>query len=281
MVGKTLIIGAGIFGTTIAAELQSEGFEVEVIDDADSESGTSASGFLMKDSWFSSFRGDEVAKAYQLLEDLYGLDSTKFSVEPVGVPVEVQSIRRSDFQRVRDLLPIRRKVLRSVDPSGMVWDSDGDYESFDRVIVAAGYRSKELVRWHREAQELEAKMGVSFEVPGSTSSSRIRPWAPYKQLVAHPIEPGRTWVGDGTAILKKNWTLEHVLRAKKRCMEFLGYVREDPICFERIGVRCMSHRKPALVERISPHVLIATGGGKNGTIAAAWAAQQIVRELKS
>jgi hypothetical protein len=120
-------------------------------------------------------------------------------------------------------------------------------------------------------------MGAAFlwsDYDGPTEPA-IRPWAPYKQLVRFNRGDG-IWCGDGSAIIPENWTLERQLQSRKRCAEFVG--KSETSSKLLVGIRPyikLQKKAPCLVERLNKGIWVATGGAKNGTMSAAWAAREI------
>jgi hypothetical protein len=124
---------------------------------------------------------------------------------------------------------------------------------------------------------LQAKQGVSFRFSG-TVDPFIQPWSPYKQLVAHQQGPNEIWVGDGTAILQKNWDKKDRLKeCMERCRKAIGQKGTMPIK-AIMGIRpyAQGSKLPYLFERLGKHTWLATGAGKMGTICAGDAARRII-----
>ena len=173
-----------------------------------------------------------------------------------------------------------RKILRGTFTAADVVDvqpgrvtlASGDEHRARHVIVAAGVWTQRLL----PAYEQRAQRGVAFLAPNTTLAQRtIQPWAPYRQLVAFNRGDG-AWVSDGTSILDKNWTDDHVSRALGRCSPYLGSAVARPLQ----GIRPYSPgHKPCLLEQVQPGLWVASGGAKNGTLAAGWCASQLTERL--
>jgi glycine/D-amino acid oxidase-like deaminating enzyme len=86
-------------------------------------------------------------------------------------------------------------------------------------------------------------------------------------------EPEGIWAGDGTAIKPDNWTIERLQKSYERMRDFVAQDGGVP----SVGIRpYVPKAKPAYVEEVQPGVWVATGGAKNGLVAAGWAAHRIL-----
>ena len=142
------------------------------------------------------------------------------------------------------------------------------------VVVAGGVWSKELIH----APTLVGKQGVSFRVPESyVMNNTIQAWAPYKQAVVFQEKRDQVWAGDGTAIKPENWTEERAQKSLNRMRKittFSSMASKHAV----VGIRPYVPKvKPCLLEHQENGLWVATGGAKNGLIAAGWAAHEIVR----
>ena len=116
---------------------------------------------------------------------------------------------------------------------------------------------------------------MSLRLFKEVEDNRISVWAPYKQLVRFSCN-GFHWAGDGTAILEKNWDGLREEQSTKRISDFVGQGGGEV----RIGVRPFAQTSdPAALEEIAPGLWSLTGGGKNGTAAAGWAAARLLEAL--
>ena len=275
------VIGAGLFGATIAKSLANAGRSVMVLDDKRPLSGSGPSGCLMKPSWFSALGSKVYDPALETLVDAHGdIVDIVFTLRPSGVKTTVHWIPASRVTSFvtsgvefleRKVTEIVGRVVTFKRPSVGGWGTPETHE-FELVVVAAGYWCNELLH----VPNLSGKQGVSFLGVGHLTENFIRPWAPYKQAVGYNL-PGlqQFWTGDGTAILPKNWTAE---RQQKSLERMQGMVGTQPLV-PKVGIRpYVKGAKPCLLEEFSPGVWLATGGAKNGMIAAGWAAHEIVRK---
>lgn len=274
---KVGIVGGGTFGSTIGRALQEKGCNVTIFECYKKLAGSKPSGFLMKPSWFSGL-GKEVYKpSLELLDKLYGLQKIKFRVGPL----KTYAYRVSREAVINDpkLKYVHQKVIRVGPSEGKGLDAfletDKEEYAFDLVIVAAGVWSGTLV----DVPNLVGKKGVSFEWEAAkVEKNRISPWAPYKQTVVFNV-PGedKVWGGDGTALIPENWTDSR----DDECLERVAKVSKLPL--DKVtkihGIRpYIEGVKPCLIERRGRRLWVVTGGAKNGSVAAGWAAYKMVKE---
>jgi glycine/D-amino acid oxidase-like deaminating enzyme len=268
------IVGGGTFGSIIGRALKEEGCKVTIFDCRRSEAASRASGFLMKPSWFDGLGKKITDPALELLDKFYGLQKIKFRMGPLRT-----FAYRVDREAVLDdpkLHYIEEKVTK-VQPRVLTL-KNGEEHEFDTVILAAGVWSKNLI----SIPGLEGKKGISFEWKGQhIKRSRIRPWAPYKQVVVFNVpDTNIVWGGDGSAILAENWKEERDEECLERVSKLAGLDGEEAT--RRTGIRpYIEGMKPCLLETRGKHLWVATGGAKNGTIAAAWAAYKLAKELSN
>lgn len=283
----TLIIGGGLFGKIAADALSAEGRSTMIVDESHSQAGSKPAACLMKPSWFSSLGPEVYEPSLRLLDDLYGVRNLKFSVGK-AVPATVHWVDPKKVLTVTDKI----RFLKAFH-DGQFWHCDLEYlsEHFAakhgtvlarNVIVAAGIWSNEVLSKFKGVQYrvegLTAQYGVSFYVPGQISRPFIRPWAPYRQLVAFNIEDDTVWVGDGTAL--KELDRDRLEQCWDRCLDALGHEVPDVFSY-RIGARPYVKKvKPALLEDLQRGLYIATGGAKNGTLAAGWCASKLKEMLR-
>lgn len=271
-----IIVGAGLFGATIARALRNVGLTTMVFDARRPLAASPASGSLMKPSWFDGLGKDVYNPALAMLGSLYRLQELDFTVAPKLFKTKVLWVPTTEIVELdgvveEEVLDVRPGLVRT---AGAV---TGWVEHEARiVIVAAGYWSRKLVP---SMPEIEGKQGVAFRHAGSElpGGNTINPWAPYKQMVKFVEGDRGLWAGDGTAIKADNWTDERMGQSHARIQKFVG--REGLVPY--VGIRpYVPGKKPAYCERVSaqgePEVWVATGGAKNGLIAAGWAAKRIV-----
>lgn len=268
---KIGVVGSGVFGCVIGAALAAAENYVTIFDCGKKQAGSKASGFLMKPSWFSNMKSKDSDKALALLDKLYGLQEIKFKVGPLKTTAfRVDGNKVLQDERMRFL---ERKAVSVADKE--IHFDNGQVGEFDLVVVAAGVWCTKFFG----VEGLEGKVGVSHEWEGQVEKSFIKPWAPYKQVVVFNI-PGtnRVWGGDGSAIISKNWTEEREMKCLARVSTAAKLNWQD--AKSTVGIRPFyKTSEPCLLEKRGKRIWLATGGAKNGTIAAAWAANRLLGEL--
>jgi glycine/D-amino acid oxidase-like deaminating enzyme len=263
-----IVVGAGLFGAVISKALLTEGRSVLTIDDNRPLSGSAPSGSLMKPGWFSGMGKDVTEPSLELLGDIYNLKTIEFRIWPSQLQTSVYWISTREILDGCDVGVARVTKVRP----GVVY-LEGRELTADLVVVAAGVWSSELL----PVPGLEGRQGVSFRIPGQMASEPfIRPWAPYKQAVAFQEDKETVWAGDGSAILPKNWTDVREAQSMNRMAKQTGM--QITQSHATVGIRpYVKGAKPCLLEERSPGLWIATGGAKNGLVAAGWCAHEIMR----
>jgi glycine/D-amino acid oxidase-like deaminating enzyme len=267
-----VIVGAGLFGSIIAKALRVEGHRVITIDEECLGAASKPAACLMKPSWFSSLGKAVYDPALQLLDELYGVQQVTFKAGKLLAKVHWCSpasiLQRADrLEHVSRLTQVGRKWRVTLDTSGT-------FLTAPTVIVAAGIWTEDLVPVEGGMTGLA---GVAYLWPEQhIHEPFVRVWAPYRQLVAFNRGDG-LWVGDGTAIKEENWTSDRERVCYQRCSKAVGLFREQPD--QLFGVRPYVKQKPCYLKEAEPGLWVATGGAKNGTLAAAWCASEIVKAL--
>lgn len=273
------IIGGGLFGSIAAAALRRDGHDVVVIDAGKEGAGSKPAACLMKPSWFSSMGKEKFEPALQLLDDLYGVKELSFRV--MG-PVKAK-VHWCDPAQILAGEVLRDEVvsIQSID-HGFTLVLGSGFLQARKVIVAAGVWSNTLLH----CPTLVGRAGVAFRWQDlQLSEGFIDPWAPYRQIVGFDITDSEVWVGDGSAIKPENWTADREKISFNRCASKIDRVGQGDLKMGRAkalyGIRpYVPDSKPCLLEERLPGLWINTGGAKNGTIAAGWAASVLREALK-
>lgn len=268
------VVGAGLFGCVIATHLRKLGAEVTLIDDERQNSGSKPAACLMKPSWYSGLGKDIHEPALNLLDELYGVQELSFKIIPSGLKTKVFHVSpKQILQRSRST----GKVLRLIEGTRqwhIVRHVNSAFLSADKVVLATGVWANELLPEDCQITNLRPQWGAAFRAK-RTFLNTIRVWAPYRQLVTTTID-GCGWVGDGTAV--KEWTPERAFKSINRCSDAVSLGSWD--LQPSIGMRpYVRGAKPCYLAQPHPGLWVATGGAKNGTIAAAWAALQIGNQI--
>lgn len=282
-----IIVGNGILGATIAESLRKQKLETLVIDAHLPMAGTSPSGGHLKPSWFGGMDKAEYEPAMQLLDETWGLSVDEFVI--IGSLGLVKTkVYRVDTDKVGTKHIVGKVTeVENVEHEPVVTVLRGEQLSKYRcklLILATGVWANTF----DFGVECASKQGVSFRMPGKLSKPFIFPWAPYKQVVAHQQTENSIWIGDGSAILSKNWTDKRTAECLARCQSTLGkklvtYRSNPPAPLEtRKGLRAYcEHPKnePCLFKLVTDKLIIATGAGKSGTIAAGFCARRILMHV--
>jgi glycine/D-amino acid oxidase-like deaminating enzyme len=277
LVYDAVVVGAGIFGSVLTRALRKAGLSVLVLDAACANAGSAPAACLMRPSWFSSLGKDVYNPALKQLDDLIGIQEITFKV-----PAGRVNVHWCDPRKV--LLPSEEitwgRVL-GIFPEGPLWEvrllskdeSKTQGVLAKRVIVAIGIWTETLVPEIKVA----AQAGVAWLWSNaSISEPFIKAWAPYKQIVAFNRGDG-LWVGDGTSI--KNWSKKYEGASLARCEHALsGKPLSEPK--KLFGYRpYVKEPGPCMFKQVRKNVWVATGGAKNGTLAAGWCADQLLKAI--
>lgn len=275
------VVGAGLFGSIIAKALRRAGRKVELIDDRRELSGSRPAACLMKPSWFSGLGPKIYRPALDKLDELYGVRDLELRVGPASALVHWVNPR--DILGTEEVTEGRVVSIKQADKGWRVEYATklGPVLDFPvrKVVIASGVWSGELV----PVPGLSPRAGVAFTWEGQVprGAESITPWAPYRQLVIFNRGPEEVWASDGTAI--KVWKQEiedlccrRVTEAVGRASRALATVPPKRL----VGLRpYVKDAKPAYLQEHMPGLWVATGGAKNGTIAAGWCAAQLVDTL--
>ena len=266
---EVLVIGGGLFGSIVAKALRDQGRSVLVVDDGRPGSGSRPAACLMKPSWFSGLGKEVYEPSLKLLDRLYGVQDIKFRV-PAG-HVNVHWVKPADVLQAADVVARVNSLERTSDWCWRARINNGGDLIAKKVVVAAGIWTPLLV----SSIKVDAQFGMAFLWPqGKIEEPFVRVWAPYRQLVAFNRGDG-LWVGDGTAI--KNWSNKYAEASLNRCSKEIGLEVEPQKLF---GARpYVADAKPCLLKEVSSGLWVATGGAKNGTLAAGWCAHQLMEKL--
>lgn len=277
MRADAVVIGAGIFGSLIARALRRAGISPLVFDAAMEGAASPPAACLMRPSWFSGLGKDVYEPALKILDELVGVQDLQFRVLH-----GVTTVHWCDPKKV--LLPKSdvtyqtvRRLYQTKPGLWLVRLDNGDEIETRLVIVAAGIWTTLLF----PEVPVVAQSGVAWRWPeGSIDRPAINVWAPYKQLVAFNRGDG-LWVGDGSSL--RQYTERDKAKSLHRCQTWaLGSgasVGKAPVV-EMFGHRpYVKDAKPCFFKAIRQGVWVATGGAKNGTLAAGWCADQIVRAV--
>lgn len=267
-----VVIGAGIFGSVITRALRKAGLSVCTVDAGKANAGSAPAACLMKPSWFTALGKEVYDPALKQLEDLIGIEDVTFKVpagyvnvhwcNPKKVLLHASEVTHDKVLAVQvnfnggwaTLLQTKRAFLAS-----------------PLVIVAAGIWTSLLF----PEVKVVGQAGAAWLWPEAhIIEPKVRVWAPYKQLVAFNRGDG-LWVGDGTSVRTWSKAYQEASLARSR-----AFVAEEAQPTMLMGYRpYVAGASPCMLKQVKKGLWIATGGAKNGTLAAGWCADQLLRAL--
>ncbi len=274
-----VIIGGGVIGATISKSFTKQGIDHVILDCRKEMAGTTPSGGHLKMSWLG-MKEQEYTPLLHHLDNIWGLCEDEFVVYPSK---KKEKVYRLDTDLVTNYYQCANEEVINIEQVNnypTVITAQTRYRC-RMLIVAAGVWSKDLLSKHtNKLRDLKAKQGVSFRFSGKIDPF-IKPWAPYKQITCHQQSLNEVWIGDGTAILAKNWTQEIVDRCRSRCTQELPNLEySKELQGYRPVLTPVNINEPCFMDRITQRVWIVTGASKKGTIAAAWAADKLVNLIR-
>ncbi len=277
-----IVIGAGIFGSLIAKTLMKSGRRVLVVDDRRPDAGSPPAACLMRPSWFSSLGKNVYQPALKKLDELVGVKDIKFATglrsinvhwcDPKKVLLPIEAVEKSTVERVTrhadnqwlvqfEMVQTSPKHVRRPDPAAA-----------PLLVVAAGIWTPLLF----PEVAVQPQAGIAWLWPKERIEQPfINAWAPYKQVVAFNRGDG-LWVGDGTSV--REWTSAVMGQSLGRCAKAVGFSMHN-LPTGIFGYRPYAKEKPCVFREIRKGLWIATGGAKNGTLAAGWCADQMERAV--
>ena len=269
------IIGNGIFGATIAAKLRQQGISVVTIDSQEPEAASPCAACLIKPSWIAGLGKENCAIGLDTLGELYPIKELNFDT-----PVGNAAVKWVDPKDILVPPTFREKVLRiTITPYGYEINM---HIIAKNLIIAAGVWTNEVL-WKFtsfQIKTLAARTGSSFTIPGKRVLPYIKPFRPFRQLTRFMVDEDLAWVGDSEGYI--NYTKSQLEKSRQRCAAFVNDLPSKLLA--RTGHRPYTSKeemenKPCYLQRPFDDLWVVTGGAKNGTIAAGWAAHQIAKTL--
>lgn len=263
---KLIVVGGGLFGCMTAALAERRGWAVTVYDRAEREAGSNAAACLIKPSWIAGLPRNVIDVGLKVLSELYGVKELTFDL---GIGRSTRVMRVDP----RAVLGHQKKHanVTCVSRDGAVC-TEGRTLRADAVLVAAGVWAGELV----EMPSIQALTGAALHIR-QRSKAHIRVWAPYKQAVWFSPRVGLTWFGDGTSILRENWTEEHAQRTIGRAR---GYELNGELRKIIVGRRPYIKGYKGYLKQHGPRLWVSNGGAKNGTLLAAYQAHKFLEAVR-
>ncbi len=265
-----VIVGAGLFGSIAAKVARAHGHNVIVIDDGRTMSGSDAAACLLKPSWASKLGSQTWTEGMQVLELYYNVKVLKFRTGLMNVHIDIAWVDPKTILLAED----RSETVIKVGDGVVETSVEGNvYEG--NVLIATGVWANYLASG---IEQIRPKVGAAIIYNHEIEEPRISVYAPYKQAVSFVRDPGTTWFGDGTAILLKNWDSSRITDIEQRARKWHG-LGPERVKRVIVGQRPFTSSPQGVFKQISPKTWVVTGGGKNGTILAAYYAQKFVEAI--
>jgi glycine/D-amino acid oxidase-like deaminating enzyme len=278
MAKSILVIGAGLFGCIITRQLRSLGHQVELVDNQAPWAASKAAGCLIKPSWLSSMSREQQDAAYALLDETYGLQALPFKAGPKEIQLKFVS---------PDVILGESRVVAEVTDVGIgkggPWArltcGDRAVQHFGGVVIATGIAAGRLLP-EGTVSPVKPQWGISYRIPGRLPHNSFSVWAPYRQLLKFNITDREIWLGDGAAW--KEIGPRQELSSLDRAKAALEVDSSVLLSGRRMGARPYAEPTPGdpcYLKQVAPGLWVATGGAKNGTMAAAWCAHKLGKVL--
>jgi hypothetical protein len=298
-----IVLGGGVVGATITRALRAQGRDVLLLDTADPNSGSAASGGCLTPSKLTGLSSDEYSPILKTLEELYGafeyfqpefpgyknngglsklksltMKAVAGFVLGEGIPrLSTEAVLHTPGVTIKSSEIVERDsetpLVKYLGPSGHPYE-----ERTKLLIVAAGEGTFALLPDVFKREDFGFKKGVSFRFNGTLEKSIIGydPRRPYKQVWIHPFSPGVFWGCDGEAIKPESWgNKDYAGIAETRIKGYLPAEYQAQTPRRVYGIRVFAPTevtRPCLISQVGPRAWVAVGAGKFGCYAAGYAA---------
>jgi glycine/D-amino acid oxidase-like deaminating enzyme len=272
------IIGGGLAGSITAKYLVSKGHTVRVFDTRDEHSASLASSNLFIRSWLKNLtHRKNVEIGLGILEDLYA-DAIEYPfAKGIGNAMQVGHIPQRDIlweDVIED--PVN---IRNIKP-GAVWTMQGKKYEADYNVWCIGWAANKL----DPTLDMDIKVGhcvfLDGEIPEGESTIRIV--SPYRHEKYYQYDDGTVYYADSVALKHSSYEKrkEEVLeQTRERAQKISGGMTEKQI---RVGYRPITKwANFGVCYEYTGGNWIITGGGKNGMVAYAVAAEKLERETNA
>lgn len=284
---KIAVIGAGLFGSIQTRHLTALGHDVTLINTEISYSGSKPAACLIKPSWLASMQNSQIDSSFSLLDKYYGVKDIEFLVNG-KIKNTVRWVNPSHILSEAYLKCSVTNIKKqgNLGYTLFLLPDNNDLQDIvlevDCVVVAAGYWTFPLVNIFQAGlvtETMVGQAGCAHLYKGQLEQPFIKVWAPYKQLVGFNRDDKNVWIGDGAAIKWANWNSTHssnnLARCNKAAPAGLKLVKSI------FGIRpYVKDAKPCYIKEVAPRLWAVTGGAKNGTIAAGWAAHFVGENVR-
>lgn len=267
------VVGAGLAGSLVARVLRARGRDVRVIDDVDVRSASRASSNLYIASWLKKFSSSAASNGIRVVEELFaGKIDQPFS-RGIADAMKVRHIAQQHILVEPDVVST---VLRTDCLPG-VMTTDRFYEG--PTVLCCGYRGAELV----PGLEIDVKVGHCFHFKGRLPEGRssLTLASPYVHAKLYQLDEDTIYFADSVAVTRSAYekrSRELMDRTLARAVSLMGY--EPEVKSILVGYRpFIAGHDFGYLAQVRPGVWVLNGGGKNGIVAYADAADRLAKEI--
>ena len=268
------VIGAGLAGSIVTRLLRKHGFTVRVFDDKDPLAGSRASSNLYIASWLKKFGSAEAARGIEVLESIIPAEhiDQPFS-RGIADALKVKHVAQKHVLVEPDHVGVARKC----ELSAGVETHDHFYPG--RTIMCVGARDLNV----------EILVGHCLLIPGrlpAGHSSLTMP-LPYRHHKLYQFDENTIYFANSTALKRESFEKRRVSLQNDLVAQAAAALKITPgelqnrLLEYRIGYRPIIPDKPfGQLAELAPGVYSVNGGGKNGMVAYANLAAELLEKLK-
>jgi len=279
-----VIIGSGIFGSTISRYLEKKGVEHVVIDANHEYSGSKCSAGVWKDSWINDKIKERVLSGISLVDKMYGIETLEFHNKKENLKEEIYYV---DVKKI--LLPkktvIKDSVLK-IENDTVTLTSGEVYKANKAVILAAGaFVDKILVNSGYLPMGVDKYWGNCFFIKSEELEENfIDVCATYRQLVCFQKTDGDFYFSNGSTV--KNPKSNDDPRIEKNTDRlFLQSTKIGIKTSQIVGMKegfrpYLKDKGQDFVQKVDEKLIVTTGGAKNSTILSGYIAKKVFKTIE-
>lgn len=274
------IVGAGLAGSILAANLRSEGIPVRIFDDKDSKAASLASSNLFITSWLKKFTSAQAGNGIKTLERLYPTAINKPFESGIGDAMKVRHIAQRDILVQPDVIG----TIVAVDED-MCWCKfEGQHTAvgFEGLtVLCLGYRQQDELA---PLPDLWVKVGHCIFVEGDLppGKSRLAIVSPYTHEKLYQFAPGVIYYADSVAVKRDVYGKRGQELFERTHARMCKHLSNPKILSYKVGYRpFVPGHDFGYVAEVKKNVWAINGGGKNGMVAYADAATRVTAEIKA
>jgi glycine/D-amino acid oxidase-like deaminating enzyme len=281
------VVGAGIAGSLVARVLRARGHTVRVIDDCDVNSASRASSNLYIGSWLKKFGSPAASNGIRVVEELFaGKIDQPFS-RGIADAARVRHIAQRHLLVDPDVVGTATSVHQVDDPfppnygGGVKVSVLGGRFFPGRTVICTGYRGAELV----PGLKVDVKVGHGIHFRGRLpeGKSSLTLASPYTHAKLYQLDEDTIYFADSVAVTRGTYDKrrkELMDRTMARAVKLIGF--EPEVKSILVGYRpFVSGHDFGYLAQVKPGVWVLNGGGKNGIVAYADAADRLAKEIGS